>query len=125
MWWQKRKLEEDELAEEGRAHLAIEIQRRVDAGEDPEAAALAARRDFGSVAKIQEEARNTWAWTAFSQFLEDTRFGFRMLRKTPAWTAVICLTLALGIGLSTAIFSVVYGVLLRPLPYPDPERIVT
>ena len=61
---------------------------------------------------------------ALVQFLEDTRFGLRLLRKTPIWTAVIGLTLALGIGLSTAIFSVVYGILLQPLPYASPGQIV-
>jgi hypothetical protein len=125
MRWPWRKAEED-LAEELRAHLAIEAHQRVTAGEEPEQAIRAARRAFGNITKIEEETRETWGWqrTALLQFLEDARFGLRMMRKTPLWTAVIGLTLALGIGLSTAIFSVVYGVLLQALPYPNPHQIV-
>ena len=63
-----------------------------------------------------------WEWVA--RCAEDVRLGLRMLRKTPVWTAVVCATLALGVGLSTAIFSVVYGVLLQPLPYPQADRVV-
>ncbi|PWU11680.1 MAG: hypothetical protein C5B51_02165 [Terriglobia bacterium] len=68
--------------------------------------------------------RETSGWSTVKGPFEDMRFGLRMLHKTPVWTAVIAATLALGVGLSTAIFSVVYGVLLQPLPYPDPSRIV-
>jgi predicted permease len=63
-------------------------------------------------------------FSRLERFSEDLRFGLRMLGKTPTWTAVVCLTIAFGVGLSTAIFSIVYGVLLRPLPYPNPDRLV-
>jgi predicted permease len=121
----KPKAEED-LAEELRAHLAIETHQRVAAGEAPEEAMRGARRAFGNFTKIEEETREAWGWRrmALLHFLEDARFGLRMMRKTPVWTAVIGATLALGIGLSTAIFSVVYGVLFQPLPYPNPGQIV-
>ncbi len=84
-----------------------------------------ARKAFGNVARIQEETRDAWGWTAFEHFLNDMGYGLRMLRRTPGWTAVMCATLALGIGLATAIFSVVYSVLLQPLPYPQPDRLVS
>src|SRR5882672_5407276 len=63
-------------------------------------------------------------WTKMGRFFNDVRYGIRMLLKTPAWTAVMVATLALGIGLATAIFSVFYSVLLQPLPYPEPARLV-
>src|SRR3954454_10291010 len=122
--WRARRQEEGYLAEEVRAHLAIEARQRTELGETDAEAALAARRAFGSVAQVQEEVRETWGWAGAQRFAEDARFGLRMLRKTRVWTAVICLTLALGVGLSTAIFSVVYGVLLQPLPYPEGDRLV-
>jgi putative ABC transport system permease protein len=123
-WWRRRRIEEDDLAEELRAHVAMEAHQRVEAGQSPADAEQAARRAFGNTTQIQESARETWGWTGVERFFDDVRFGLRMLRKTPAWTAVICGMLALGIGLSTAIFSVVYGVLLQPLSYPQPDRIV-
>ena len=123
-WWRRRRIEEEDLAEELRTHLAMEARQRVEAGQSASDAEVAARRAFGNTTRIQESARETWGWAGVEQFFDDVRFGLRMLRKSPAWTAVICGMLALGIGLSTAIFSVVYGVLLQPLPYPQPGRIV-
>jgi putative ABC transport system permease protein len=117
--WRERDREESDLAEELCAHFEIEVRRRVEAGEEPAEAERSARRIFGNIAKIQEDTRETWGWAEMQRFFDDVRYGLRMLRKTPAWTVVICWTLALGIGLSTAIFSVVYGVLLQPLPYPE------
>ena len=122
--WLTRKREENDLSEELRAHLAIETQQRIEAGESPDAAARAAARAFGNTAIIQEDVRESWGWAGVVRFIEDVRFGLRMLRKAPVWTAVIAATLALGVGLSTAIFSVVYGVLLQPLPYPNADRVV-
>lgn len=122
--WFLRKQEEADLDEELRADLAIEMQRRLEAGESPEQAARSARRALGNVAMIREDVRESWGWAGLRRFVDDIRFGLRMLRRTPAWTTVVCATLALGVGLSTAIFSVVYGVLLRPLPYPNADRLV-
>src|SRR5437879_1277890 len=101
--WLSRKQEETDLSEELRAHLQIEERQRVEAGETHDNAARDARQIFGNATQIQEDVRETWGWAAFERFLEDLRYGLRMLRKTPAWTSVICATLALGIGLSTAI----------------------
>lgn len=122
--WFSRTQEEEDLADELRSHLAIEAQERQKAGARPDEAERDARVAFGNVGKIQEDTRETWGWAAIDRFADDLRFGLRMLRKTPAWTAVVCATLALGVGLSTAIFSVVYAVLLQPLPYPDSNRLV-
>ena len=122
--WFSRKAEESDLSEELRAHLAIETQQRIQAGESPEQAASGAARAFGNVTRVREDVRAAWGWAGIERFFEDIRFGLRMLRKTRAWTAVISLTLIFGVGLSTAIFSIVYGVLLQPLPYPDANRLV-
>ena len=119
-WWKRRESEERDLDEELSAHLAIEARLRADSDD----AALGARRAFGNLAKIREETRETWGWADVERFIDDMRYGLRMLRNSPGWTAILCATLALGIGLTTAIFSVVYGVLLRPLPYPKPERLM-
>src|SRR5581483_3854686 len=111
--WLSRKQEERDLSEELRAHLAIEAQQRIEAGESPEQAASDAARVFGNVTRVREDVRAVWGWAGMERFFEDIRFGLRMLRKTPAWTAVISLTLIFGVGLSTGIFSIVYGVLLE------------
>ena len=81
--WFRRDQEENELSEELRAHLAIEVRQRVKAGEDPVEAERAARRAFGNTTKIQEDTRETWGWATFASFLDDARFGLRMLRRTP------------------------------------------
>ncbi len=122
--WRQRESEERDLDEELKAHLAIEARRRAESGEAPADAAFAARRAFGTIARIREETRETWGWTSVERFFDDMRYGLRMLRKSPGWTAVMGATLALGIGLTAAIFSLVYSILLHPFPYPAPDRLV-
>lgn len=121
--WLKRRSERD-LEAEFASHLAIEIRARVAAGEDPDEAARNARRVFGNAMRLREETRETWGWAPIEQFLDDVRFGARNLRKSPVWTSVVLLMLAAGIAIATAIFSLVYAILLRPLPYPDPGRLM-
>jgi predicted permease len=120
----KRKRREEELEEEIQSHLQMAIRDRMERGENAEEAESAARREFGNVGLIKETTRGMWGWTNARLLFDDMRYGLRMLRKSPGWTTVMCSVLALGIGLTTAIFSLAYGVLLRALPYPDPDRVV-
>jgi ABC-type antimicrobial peptide transport system permease subunit len=120
----KRSQREQELEEELQSHLRLAAQDGLERGQTQADASAAARREMGNVALIKEVTRDMWGWTMLERFLQDVRFGFRVLRKNPGATLVAILTLALGISASTAIFSVVYGILLRPLPYQKPQQIV-
>ncbi len=120
-FWKRR---DRDLEEELQSHLRMAAQERVDRGETPEQAEASARCETGNVGLIKEVTREMWGWTSLERLLQDLRFGARMLRKNSGSTFVSVFTLALGVGASTAIFSVVYGVLLRSLPYEKPEQIV-
>jgi putative ABC transport system permease protein len=121
--WKKDALDQD-LNDELRSHLEMRADDSATNGMAPDDARYEARKRFGNTTLIKERTREMDLFGWLESFFRDIRFGVRILRKNPGPTTVSILTLALAIGATTAIFSVVYGVLLRPLPYPDPDRIM-
>lgn len=120
----KRRELGDDLAEEIREHLQERTRELIESGMSPEEASLAARRSFGNVTQFEERGRQTWRWMGLEDFIADLRYGWRGLLKNPSFTLVAVVTLALGIGANTAIFSLVNSVLLRALPFVQPSRLV-
>src|SRR5688500_12039779 len=119
--------DEHEIDEEIRGHLAIAIQQRIEQGEDPEAARLAALREFGYLPRMREDMRRVWygRWFDMAEALvQDMRVGMRSLWRAKGMAATVVVTLALGIGANAAIFSVVRGVLLRPLVNRGEDRLI-
>ena len=115
---------DDDVARDIRDHLELATQDNIDRGMSPEAARLAALRKFGNPTRAAEETYAVWHWMALERLRQDVRYAVRGLFRAPAFAVVAVLTLALGIGMNTAVFSVVNAVVLRPLPYPEAGRIV-
>ncbi len=119
----RRKAREQDLDRELRADLELEAAAQQEKGLSDVEARYAARRRLGNLTLIREDARAVWVARWLDEFLQDLRYAFRMLRKNAAFTVVAALTLAVGIGANTAMFSVAYGMLLRPLAYPEADRV--
>src|SRR5215831_8371762 len=119
----RRQQLEKELNEELTSHIAMETRLRVQEGESPEAARQAALRQFGNVGLVAEVTRSQWGFMWFEQAVNDVRYGTRSFARAPLFSAIVILTLALGIGSSTTIFSLLDGILLRALPFPESNRL--
>jgi predicted permease len=127
-WWQRlwrRKQMEQQLEKELRFHLEQHANELIAQGYNPAEARRRAQLAFGGSEQVKEQCRDARGTRWVEDLLHDIRFALRLLRKNPGFAAVVLLTLALGVGVTTVMFTVVNGVLLKPLPYPEPNRLVT
>jgi predicted permease len=123
-WLFRRRQREEELDEEVRSHLRMAAQERMEQGESAEQARTSAVREFGNVTLVKEVTRDMWGYRSLETLLQDLRYGLRMLGRSRGLTVILAITLALGIGANTAIFSVLNGWLFRPMPVRAPEQIM-
>ncbi len=120
----QRQLDQD-LDDEMAFHLAMREQANRAGGLTPDDAKMTARKQFGSQARVKESLREMWQWGSLDRAWQDIRFAWRGARRQPGFSVVVILTLALGIGASTAMFSIVDSVVLRPIAFAEPDRLVT
>ena len=117
-------MRDDDLDEELQSHLDMEIKERMQSGMSRTEAGASARRAFGSLALVKEVTREMWGWRSLERFAQDGRYAVRLLRRNLGFTMAVVLSIAIGVGAETAVFSVVNAVLLRPLNFRDPDRLV-
>src|SRR5260370_27966600 len=122
-WWQIKKRDAD-LDRELRSDLELEEEEQREGGMSEQEARYAALRAFGNPALIREQTRAIWSWNWLESLARDLRFSLRTLRRTPGFTVIAILVIALGIGANVALFTMVRGVLLKPLPFQDPDHLV-
>src|SRR5262249_28949945 len=123
-WFRRSRL--DDVSDEIRSHIEEKTDEFVASGRSRADAELAARCAFGNVVKLQETARDVWRFPSFIDRLgNDVRYALRGLLQKPGFTIAVILTLALGIGANSVVFALVNAVVLRPLPYPDADRIIS
>src|SRR5208337_4609089 len=123
-WLIHRKKREADLEEEVQGHLRMAVQERMEQGETAEQARASAVREFGNVTLVKEVTRDMWGFRWLETLTQDLRYSLRQLKRNPGFTAVAVITLALGIGANTAIFSLIDSVMLRNLPVRNPEQLV-
>jgi hypothetical protein len=120
----RRQQQTTRLNDELQFHLDQQVKENIARGLSPEEARYAALRTFGNPALLRDQARSSWTWNWLDKFLRDLRYGVRTLTRSPGFALTAILVMALGIGATTALFTIVRAVLLKPLPFRDPQNLV-